>query len=133
MGLNEIDLEWHHSSGNIVNVHDDGRVGYAYWIDAQGDITGDVWLYNGVMTPIQPPWRVAGAKPPFLNPVLYLKSPTPLCPGPSDITLFWHFDETNLVAEVQVFGSPVAKLCSGWTPGMSALVSRAGPLADTWY
>ncbi|ABQ33968.1 MAG: hypothetical protein EKK32_21005 [Bradyrhizobiaceae bacterium] len=27
-------------------VEDNGRVAYAYWLDAEGAIRGDVWLYN---------------------------------------------------------------------------------------
>ena len=27
-------------------IEDDGKVGYAYLLDADGHICGDVWLYN---------------------------------------------------------------------------------------
>ena len=48
-------------------IEDDGRVGYAYFLDSRGDICGDVWLYNRCPAPDVPEWHDPSGAP-FANP-----------------------------------------------------------------
>jgi hypothetical protein len=109
-----------------VLVEDDGRVAYAYLLDPDGVVCGDVWLYNRCEAPLEPEWRNRGLAP-FANPVGYAVA-APLFPLPqtgSEIQVEWSGDH----ADVMVDGTLVARLAQGLRPGFSIQALKDGPLA----
>jgi hypothetical protein len=112
-----------------VNIHDDGRVGYAYFADADG-ICGDVWLYNRGPAPKEPEWTDP-EKAPFANPEAFVVplAALPLPTSADDFYVEWRMAEDAVEAWIFVHGRPLAKLMAGAKPGWSVLVSRDGPLA----
>ena len=105
-------------------IDDDGRVAYAYLLDPEGAIVGDVWLYNRA----DPGTEIDFEGPaPFLNPDS--KPPDQLLPsGQADLTVEWTMDEVSLFADVHLRGALLARLSPGSQPGWSAW-ALDGPLA----
>jgi hypothetical protein len=130
--LRGFEIEWLHASGCRVNIYDDGTVCYAYFIDRENELSGDVWLYNRSVAPLTPPWDIDGATPPFLNPMRYLDIRQFAPPNKEDIRLSWSDEEDGLLAIIFVRGLAIARLSSGQKPGHSRLVSVSGPLAAKW-
>jgi len=58
-------------SGSWVDVVDDGRVCYAYFLSPAREIVGDLWLYNRCETPADPEWTNREGAP-YANPQGYV-------------------------------------------------------------
>lgn len=108
-----------------VVIEDDERVAYAYLMDSNGSIVGDVWLYNVAETPQKPEWTDR-AKMPFLNPREFCNTETvPRVTSESKVSCVAHED----YVDIEVDGVLVARLKVGAKPGWSRLASKDGPLA----
>jgi hypothetical protein len=94
-------------------------------------VVGDVWLYNVVETPAEPPWSSDGARandPPFPNSRAF---------GRDDIEVpRVRSDGANVEVravqgqiDVMVDGALAARLARGATPGWSVMASADGPCA----
>lgn len=111
-------------------VEDDGRVAYAYLLNAEGQIRGDVWLYNRCPTPTEPEW-FDREKAPFANPVPFA-SPDVDFSMPSsvrDLSVQWEGDRGACVAKLFIHGRLTAVLMEGVKPGWSVMAEKDGPLA----
>ena len=117
-------------SGYSVLVDDDGRVAYAYLLDPNNAIVGDVWLYNRGITPSESEWKDS-TKMPFANPIDFVKKDRAFITirGLSEINLRW--GKTNVGIKVSVFirNELFAILIEGEKPGRSVLAEKNGPLA----
>ena len=119
------------ASDQAVVFEDDGRVAYAY-LQEDGKIIGDVWLYNHGTPPPEPEWKDK-ARPPYRNPRGFVSStrfkPVRAC---RDISAIW-LPATNGGAEVEIWirGASHARLIRGSKPGWCVLAGRDGPLAKT--
>lgn len=119
-------LQFPHETGCMLAVDDDGRVAYAYLHAPDGDIIGDVWLYNRVATPPTPDWST----PPFLNAASHAKpldQPPPH--RPDDLTVEWTVDGELLLADIFLRGVLLARLSPGAQPGWNVLATQRGPCA----
>ena len=117
--------------GFSVIFEDDGRVAYAYLLDADNTILADVWLYNRCESPSSPEWGDP-ARAPFANPSEYVRSDLNVAAVDdiSDVTVTWHHDETATpTAAVHIRGDRFAVLRPGDRPGASLLAAKDGPLA----
>ncbi|MGJ5205643.1 hypothetical protein [Bradyrhizobium sp. HKCCYLR20261] len=116
-------------SATIV-VEDDGRVAYAYWLDASGSICGDVWLYNRCPAPQQPEWHDREAAP-YANPAAFIDPTVKFSPPSSatSISVDWDSPGSEMSASIRVSEVLLAKLTQGSKPGWSRLVAKDGPLA----
>lgn len=117
---------------HFVFIEDDGSVAYAYLLDPDQNIIGDVWLYNVGPAPVEPPWRLSGCEPPFKNPARYIRPGCEIAPiaDSTDVAVEWLSSGGVLIqAQVSIRGNKVAVLASGKSPGWSSLVSEDGPLA----
>lgn len=114
-----------------VVVDDDGRVAYAYLLDAEGRICGDVWLYNRCPTPKEPEWTDRD-KAPFANPEAFVDTTKefPLPDSADDVSVAWGRHDDACEARVFIRGRLAAKLVSGAKPGWSVLARQDGPLAN---
>jgi hypothetical protein len=110
-------------------IEDDGRVGYAYLLDAHGHIRGDVWLYNRCLAPVEPEWDDI-EKAPFANPMPYVNT-DPFSPpsSASDFSVEWERHGDHCTASVFLRLKLIAKVADGSKPGWAVLASRDGPLA----
>lgn len=119
-------------TGHMIYVNRDTIAVYAYLVDTNEVIVGDVWLCNVEPTPSEYPWRT-GQRPPFANPADFaaewpgkrdfLTDPKPLsaiwtCADPVQVELYFE-------------GLLIARLSEGEKPGSSILATRDGPLAKT--
>jgi hypothetical protein len=113
-----------------VIVEDDGRVGYAYLLDANGKICSDVWLYNRCPTPEQPEWHARDNAPfansaPFVDrDVIFL-----LPDSATDMTVAWEGEGDARTAAIFLGHKLFAKLMNGSKPGWARLAAKDGPLA----
>ena len=110
---------------------DDGRTGYAYLINASGEIVADVWVYNTVDTPEEDEWKDPTLLP-FRNSKRYVKQGQmfDLPRQASDVSVNWSETDDGLVGgSLLIQGIVAARLFEGDTPGMSLMASRDGPLA----
>lgn len=115
-----------------VVVEDDDRVAYAYLLH-NGRIAADVWLYNRVPSPQQPPWRQPRGEMPFLNSAHHVNDNDAVrSPAPDAVSVSWT-DPTDPEPQITVSldNQPIAWLAPGTKPGWSALAKRDGPLAKT--
>ncbi|MBL9039926.1 MAG: hypothetical protein JNG84_15515 [Archangium sp.] len=119
-------LESHHAAtGCRLVILDDGRAATAYFHGPDGDILGDVWLYNRVA----PPESLSlDAVPPFLNP-LGAPLDQALPDTPDVLAVAWTYDADVLWADVLVRGVVLARLSPGSQPGWNRLAEHEGPLA----
>jgi hypothetical protein len=107
-----------------VVLEDDGRVAYAY-LQRQGEIVADVWLYNVAATPDEPPWTDR-AQMPFLNPRRYCTQEAfQRITADTPVTCTLVLEDV----EIRVEGQLIARLRSGVKPGWSRLARISGPLA----
>lgn len=118
------------SSGYSVVMEDNGRVAYAYLLNSDGKIVGDVWLFNRVDAPLEPEWTDPD-KAPFANPADYAKEigghHAFEC---SDFDIVWGRMPNGAVkATINHEGFCHAILGEGTKPGWSILASKDGPLA----
>ncbi|CCD94591.1 hypothetical protein BRAO375_3640051 [Bradyrhizobium sp. ORS 375] len=113
-----------------IMVEDDGRVAYAYWLDAAGTIRGDVWLYNRCPAPLQPEWTDRDAAP-YANPAAFVDEAVAFSPPASAacITVEWRRSEAGQIGDILVWGWVLARLMDGQKPGSSRLAAKDGPLA----
>lgn len=109
-------------------IEDDGRVAYAYLVDAGGQICADVWLYNRCPTPTEPEW-FDREKAPFANPVPFAARDLLDFTLPSsiaDLSVTWERDGR---AKIFIHRKLAAILVDGAKPGWSVLANKDGPLA----
>ena|SRR5436190_634984 len=118
------------SGQTAVIIEDDGRVGYAYMLDGDGQIRSDVWLYNRGQTPTEPEWHDP-TNAPFANPAPVVDESSLFCPPDSieDVFVEWIKADQADVAKVYLFRKYFAKLIEGAQPGWSLLAAKDGPLA----
>jgi hypothetical protein len=111
-------------------IEDDDRVGYAYVLDAEGKIRGDVWLYNRGPAPQDFEETDKTAAP--LNPAPYVDSAAPFTPPNSmdDFSVHWIREGGALFARVFIRDKLAAILANGTQPGWSALAKDNGPVAN---
>lgn len=114
-----------------VVVEDNGRVGYAYLVDAASKRPlGDVWLYNRDPAGETPEWKLPDARSrmPFLNPkeLCALQGPPADDVAPA---VRWGADERGVVAEVRLGKEIVAHVWAGAKPGKCSNALKAGPVA----
>lgn len=119
----------HAETGLAVVIDDDGRVGSAYLRTAEGDVIGDVWLYNRGASPERVDWTDATLAP-FPNPTTHARPlDRPLPGGIDDFAVRWTLDGELLLADVWLNGALLARLSPGAAPGWSALATQPGPRA----
>jgi hypothetical protein len=113
-----------------VCVEDDGRVGYAYLIDPEGRICGDVWLYNRCPAPLAPEWHDRDGAP-YANPQAFVNAAKPFAlPDGIDAFRLVEIGNGDKVAIGVLLGGELwAILMDGARPGFAALASANGPLA----
>jgi hypothetical protein len=113
-----------------VLVEDDGRVSYAYLLDADGKICGDVWLYNRCLPPNEPEWTDR-EEAPYANAAAYIDDAVELTlPASADeILIEWDRRKDQCLAAIFVRAKLVAKVGDGTKPGWSVLAAKDGPLA----
>jgi len=118
-------------SGASVVVEDDGRVCYAYFLSAAGEVLADVWLYNRCKAPAEPEWTDR-ERAPFANPLGFVRS----APGfdlpetSADIRIIWSRNEQEeACATILSRGLAIGKLCAGSKPGWALAAAKDGPLA----
>ena len=118
-------------SGASVVVEDDGRVCYAYFLSAAGEVLADVWLYNRCKAPAEPEWTDR-ERAPFANPSDFvLGAPDFELPETStDIGFMWSRNERGeACATILSRGRVVGKLHAGSKPGWARAAAKDGPLA----
>jgi hypothetical protein len=112
-------------------IDDDGRVGYAYLLDADGRICGDVWLYNRCSAPVEAEWSER-EKAPFANPESYVdpRGMYSLPTSADDFSVEWRDQGKGIFeARIYIHRTLAGKLVTGAKPGWSAFARRDGPLA----
>lgn len=115
-----------------VVLEEDGKVAYAYLL-REGDIIGDVWLYNVNGAPGQPEWDDPDNAP-FANPREFAgeKARPDLDDPEKEISCEWiRSDGSDAVTAVlvKIKGTAVGRLEPNATPGWSAFAEKDGPLA----
>ncbi|WP_315803520.1 hypothetical protein [Bradyrhizobium sp. SZCCHNS3002] len=113
-----------------IMVEDDGRVAYAYWLDSERAICGDVWLYNRCSAPEQPEWTDRDAAP-YANPLAFVDQTAEFFPpsSASSVTVSWDRLGSETAACIRVSEVVLARLIKGSKPGWSRLAAKDGPLA----
>ena len=113
-----------------VVLEDNGRVAYAYLLDATGAICGDVWLYNRCPAPLEPEWGDCD-RAPYANPIAFVDQAMAfsLPDSAADIVVEWSQRGCDLVACIFLSQTLLAKLMQGSKPGWSRLAVKDGPLA----
>ena len=102
-------------------------------VEDDGRIAADVWLYNRVPPPQQPPWQQPRGEMPFLNSAHHVNDNDAVrSPSPDAVSVSWTDPtEPDLQITVSIDNQPIAWLAPGAKPGWSALAKRDGPLAKT--
>jgi len=122
----------YHSSDTdeAIIIEDNGQVAYAYWIDEDGEVCADVWLYNRAAASLEPEWDNL-EKAPFINPVGFVKSNElfPLPNSAEDVSVDWLSNEKQQEVNIFIYHNLAAKLVKGAKPGWSTLAQKDGPLA----
>lgn len=122
---------FHLETGDSVIFDDNGKVAYAYLVQADSGITSDVWLYNSDVTPVEPEWK-DHAKMPFLNPLAFVTEKT-ISPikDEQDIEVGWLDDGSGKIigADLLLRGELCGRLLAGSRPGWAKLARKDGPLA----
>lgn len=107
-----------------LRIEEDEKVAYAYLLH-QGEIVGDVWLYNVVPNPSKVDWGNREDLP-FCNPAQFCRSEAAVrVEGAHQVTCEW----LRIGVIVYVQGRPYAKLMIGSKPGWSVNAAKAEPLA----
>ena len=118
-------------SGCSVDIVDDGRVCYAYFLSPSGEIIGDVWLYNRCAAPAYPEWTDRSGAP-YANPQGYVQNPPSfqLPQDETDVVVRWRRDEQgNRVADILARDVLIGRLGAGQKPGWARAAMKDGPLA----
>jgi len=122
------------NSGPSVVIEDDGRVCYAYYLSSEGEILGDVWLYNRCAAPLEPEWNNS-TQAPFANSRAYVREDIdfklPL--NHSDINLEWTQAEDRLEARIFIDQLLIGVVAEGLKPGFARAAAKDGPLARVLY
>lgn len=107
---------------------DNGRVAYAYLL-VNGEIEGDVWLYNHGEAPVQSEWENPDSAP-FKNPLEFAHNLENPPSNEADVKIKWE-EQKDAPAQAQVYirGELFAVLKVGEKPGRSKLAKKDGPLA----
>jgi hypothetical protein len=107
---------------------DNGRVAYAYVL-ANGEIEGDVWLYNHGEAPVRPEWNDADMAP-FKNPFEFAHNMQNPPDNEANVKFQWE-EEKDEFAHLRVYirGELFGVLKVGSKPGWSKLAKKDGPLA----
>ncbi len=123
-------LEYAHAeTGCSLVIDDDGRVAYAFLRAPEGDIIGDVWLYNRVPTPAVADWSNPLLAP-FPNAATHARELDQSPPeNADDLSVEWTVDGELLLADVFLRGVLLARLSPGAAPGWSVLATQRGPCA----
>lgn len=119
----------HDETGLAVCVDDDGRVAWAYLRTPDGELVGDVWLYNHGPAPDAVDWTDPAAVP-FLNPSSHafdLEQAPPR--SRADVSVEWTLDGELLLADIFLRGALLARLSPGSQPGWNTLAKEDGPCA----
>lgn len=105
-------------TGSSVLIEDDGRVAYAYFLDKQEMIVGDVWLYNRCVAPAAPEWSDPDNLP-FANPSDYVNAEyeLPLPSSGSEFFVEWQDRGAARYARILLGGQLLAELVAGAKPG----------------
>jgi hypothetical protein len=107
---------------------DNGRVGYAY-ILIDGEIKGDVWLYNHGAAPTLPEWENPELAP-FKNPLEFAITFSAPPSRETDIAIKWERQsDASVKALVYIRGKLLGVLRVGAKPGWAKLAKKDGPLA----
>lgn len=119
------------ATGYSVIVEDNGRVAYAYLLDAAAAIVSDVWLYNHSIAPMSVDWSDVEDLP-FRNPSEFASATVfqPLS-EPSEFSVEWkRLPHQTFEARISIRGELFAVLHQGVAPGWSRLARKSGPLAQ---
>jgi hypothetical protein len=118
----------HRDTGSAVVFEDDGRVAYAYWLNEDGRIVGDIWLYNRCETPSEPEWTDREGAP-YANPLPYAKECLvfQMPESASDVRVEWL--DNGARAKIILSGEVAVLLEPGAKPGWAAMAAKDGPLA----
>ena len=122
------------NSGFSVMFEDDGRVAYAYILDPDGNIVGDVWLYNRCAAPAEPEWHDKSQLP-FANPASFVRGEARIKPVSNvcDVSVQWKLmDDGQPRANILIRNHLAGVLSNGSKPGWSTQASRNGPLAKAF-
>lgn len=104
-------------------IEDDGRVCYAYLLDANGDISGNVWLYNRGPAPEE--FDDAPDDPPRNPRVFVADGPFALPKSAAELSAEWWHEGGGLYARVFLRKELVAILAPGTAPGWSVRAKKA--------
>jgi hypothetical protein len=111
-----------------VIIEDDDRVAYAYLL-RQGEICGDVWLYNCTAAPERPEWSDP-TKAPFANPQEFALANAGRITDETPVQVLWVKDKETLArAEIYQADVRLAVLAPGAKPGWCRNAKKDGPLA----
>jgi hypothetical protein len=108
-------------------IEDDGRACYAYILDADGEISGEVWLYN--RGPAPEGFEDARGEPPRNPKVFVADAPFALPKSADDFSAQWAYAGGVLYARVLIRKEIVAILAPETNPGWSVLAKKDGPVA----
>lgn len=123
-------LEFRHAeTGLALVLDDDGRVAYAYLRAPEGDIVGDVWLYNRLPAPEVADWSDP-PQAPFPNPATHARALERLPQSAAELSVEWTLDGPLLLADVLLRGALLARLSPGSAPGWNVLATLDGPCAQ---
>lgn len=121
-----------HPSGVKVIFEDDDRCAYAYFLNEDGQIVGDVWIYNADFTPDRPEWET-DSQPPFRNASHYVQNhPFPRVQSAEEIAVSFQLEsETTgqLISLIYIRDILTAMLKANARPGWSANAQIDGPVA----
>lgn len=108
---------------------DDGKVAYAY-LKEDGEVVGDVWLYNRCPAPETPEWSDR-SKIPFANPRDFISEGGTMARevNAEDVHVSWEYEGDAPVAYVYVFEDLYGVVGVGDKPGYARHANRSGPLA----
>lgn len=122
----------HPDTGCALVVDAAGPAAWAYLLEPEGDIVGDVWLYNRGPAPLAADWSDP-SKAPFPNPASHCR---PLAQPPAedaaDFSVAWTVEGELLLADVWLRGVALARLSPGSQPGWNVLATADGPCAKRW-
>ncbi len=123
-------LDFHCPRGSYrLTFEDDGRVAYAY-LKGNGDVVGDVWLYNRCPAPETPEWSDR-SKIPFANPRDFMNDGGRMLRDvrAENVQVNWEYEGDSPVAYVYVFEDLYGVVGVGDKPGYARHATKDGPLA----
>lgn len=119
-------------TGASVVVEDNGRVCYAYFRAPDGQIVGDVWLYNRCEAPEELEWGRKTGGAPYANARDYIVSPMnfALPTGKHEVSARWLLIDGELIAEILVGDLVIGRLGAGHKPGWARAAAKNGRFAQ---